>query len=115
MKKYIKTIILMSTTAIATLPATILSVSCNDKYESEKLNEIYTQKEYYKLDESGEVLIWVDKRIKNFNVNQEETTKIKSIKPRVFEDCKDLKSVTIPNSVTSIGSFAFSSCENLNQ
>lgn len=30
-----------------------------------------------------------------------------------FEYCSGLKSVTIPNSVTSIGSYAFSGCNNL--
>ena len=32
---------------------------------------------------------------------------------RAFEQCKSLQSVTIPNSVTSIGDEAFSSCESL--
>ena len=32
---------------------------------------------------------------------------------RTFSYCKRLKSITIPNSVTSIGRWAFSSCKNL--
>jgi len=31
----------------------------------------------------------------------------------IFEDCRDLTSVTIPNSVTSIGRYAFSGCRGL--
>ena len=37
----------------------------------------------------------------------------KCIADRAFYDCADLTSVTIPNSVTSIGALAFYNCENL--
>ena len=40
-----------------------------------------------------------------------ENTRV--ISDDAFEDCSSLTSVTIPNSVTSIGEFAFSSCKSL--
>ena len=38
---------------------------------------------------------------------------VKTIDRYAFSDCKDLKSVTIPSSITTIGSFAFKGCNNL--
>jgi len=53
-------------------------------------------------------------------VNKTEITKltipnsVTSIGAYAFFNCKGLKSVTIPNSVTTIGSYAFDNCGNLN-
>ena len=44
---------------------------------------------------------------------EEHTYKLTSIGDRAFEGCTALKSITIPNSVTSIGYGAFLGCDNL--
>ena len=41
------------------------------------------------------------------------TFTITGIYASAFENCDDLTSVTIPNSITSIGNFAFSSCSEI--
>ena len=41
------------------------------------------------------------------------TFTITGIYASAFENCDDLTSVTIPNSITNIGNFAFSSCSGL--
>ena len=38
---------------------------------------------------------------------------VKAVKRSVFGDCTDVTSVTLPSSVTSIGDYAFDSCEKL--
>ena len=38
------------------------------------------------------------------------TRKVTSIRPNAFKNCSGLTSVTIPNNVKDIGSFAFSNC-----
>ena len=39
-----------------------------------------------------------------------DTYSVTSIDERAFESCRGLNSVTIPNSVTSIGNYAFCNC-----
>lgn len=47
------------------------------------------------------------------NVNFEDNCKVTEIEYRAFEDCKNLKTVTIGDSVTSIGNWAFYMCTAL--
>ena len=42
-----------------------------------------------------------------------ESWKVTSIADAGFKDCKNITSITIPDSVTNIGSFVFQSCHNL--
>ena len=46
-------------------------------------------------------------------IDTKELEGITAIYPHAFYDIKGIKSVTIPNSVTSVGGFAFFSCSNL--
>lgn len=47
-------------------------------------------------------------------VYREQTRKVTSIGDHAFDWCKNLTTVTIPNSITSINNQAFALCENLN-
>ena len=42
-----------------------------------------------------------------------EVIPVKAVKSSAFSDCTDVTSVTLPSSVTSIGDYAFDSCEKL--
>ena len=46
-------------------------------------------------------------------VNFGENSQLTSIGDYAFESCNSLTSITIPSSVTSIGTYAFNSCDNL--
>lgn len=41
--------------------------------------------------------------------------KVTKINPRVFADCKNLASITIPSSIEYIGSYAFDNCPKLSK
>ena len=53
----------------------------------------------YKLDETGKILIWVDKSTNSFDIPS-SVTKIGS---SAFSGCNGLKTINIPSSVTEIG------------
>jgi hypothetical protein len=63
----------------------------------------------FKLSEDGKTLLRVDKDVVEFVIPDSVT----SIGNYAFMDCASLKSITIPSSVTSIGYNAFSDCSSL--
>ena len=57
----------------------------------------------------GELCAFVPSGLTEYTIPDSVT----SIGGFAFEDCKNLTSITIPDSVTSIGDYAFNGCENL--
>ena len=76
---------------------------------------LYTEYEYGKYVKSGDNPYTVLIEITNKNMSTYEIHKdTKIIAHSVFRDCNRLTSITIPDSVTSIGSSAFYDCSKLN-
>ena len=75
---------------------------------------LYTEYEYGKYigDSNNPYAVLIELTNKNFSTYKiSEQTKI--ISPGAFDGCSRLASITIPNSVTSIGSSAFYDCDSL--
>lgn len=72
-----------------------------------ELNEAITDKFGVKYSKDGRKLLKVPQKLKGTYAIKEGT---KIICDRAFEDCKSLRSLVIPNSVTSIGESAFEGC-----
>lgn len=75
-----------------------------------ELNEAITDEFGVKYSKDGRKLLKVPQKLKGTYAIKEGT---KIICDRAFEDCKSLRSLVIPNSVTSIGESAFSFCSSL--
>ena len=75
-----------------------------------ELNEAITDEFGVKYSKDGRKLLKVPQKLKGTYAIKEGT---KIICDRAFEDCKSLRSLVIPNSVTSIGEGAFIGCESL--
>ena len=75
-----------------------------------ELNEAITDEFSVKYSKDGRKLLKVPQKLKCTYAIKEGT---KIICDRAFEDCKSLRSLVIPNSVTSIGESAFSFCSSL--
>ena len=75
-----------------------------------ELNEAITDEFSVKYSKDGRKLLKVPQKLKGTYAIKEGT---KIICDRAFEDCKSLRSLVIPNSVTSIGESAFSFCSSL--
>ena len=72
-----------------------------------ELNEAITDEFGVKYSKDGRKLLKAPQKLKGTYAIKEGT---KIICDRAFEDCKSLRSLVIPNSVTSIGESAFSFC-----
>ena len=92
------------------IPNSVISIgiyafsSCN--------SDLYTEYKYGKYVKSGDnpYAVLIEITNKNFNTYEiHENTKI--IAYGVFRECSRLSSITIPDSVTSIGYYAFSGCD----
>ena len=75
-----------------------------------ELNEAITDEFSVKYSKDGRKLLKVPQKLKGTYAIKEGT---KIICDRAFEDCKSLRSLVIPNSVTSIRESAFSFCSSL--
>lgn len=75
-----------------------------------ELNEAITDEFSVKYSKDGRKLLKVPQKLKGTYAIKEGT---KIICDRAFEDCKSLRSLVIPNSVTSIGNGAFADCGSL--
>lgn len=75
-----------------------------------ELNEAITDEFGVKYSKDGRKLLKVPQKLKGTYAIKEGT---KIICDRAFEDCKSLRSLVIPNSVTSIGESAFEGCSSL--
>lgn len=75
-----------------------------------ELNEAITDEFGVKYSKDGKKLLKVPQKLKGTYAIKEWT---KIICDRAFEDCKSLRSLVIPNSVTSIGESAFEGCSSL--
>ncbi len=47
--------------------------------------------------------------------HEDKVLKVTAVRSSAFADCTYLTSVTLPSSVTSIGDYAFDSCEGIKQ
>lgn len=75
-----------------------------------ELNEAITDEFSVKYSKDGRKLLKVPQKLKGTYSIKEG---IKIICDRAFEDCKSLRSLVIPNSVTSIGESVFEGCSSL--
>ncbi len=75
-----------------------------------ELNEAITDEFGVKYSKDGRKLLKVPQKLKGTYAIKEGT---KIICDRAFEDCKSLRNLVIPNSVTSIGNGAFAYCGSL--
>ena len=90
------------------LPQTIEDLST--EVTEDELNEAFIDEWGVKYSKDGRKLLKVPQKLKGTYAIKEGT---KIICDRAFEDCKSLRSLVIPNSVTSIGESAFSFCSSL--
>ena len=79
-------------------------------------DEIFINRDYMYSISSGKATILLANNYMKGNVTIPSTLggyTVTAIDEYAFSDCKDIKSVTIPSSITIIGSFAFKGCNNL--
>ncbi|MBQ9945607.1 MAG: leucine-rich repeat protein [Clostridia bacterium] len=94
--------------ASITIPDSVTNIS----------SSAFSGTEYYNNNDNWENgLLYINNHLVSANKNISGTVNIKAgtktISPSVFSNCGGLTSVTIPDSVTYIGSFAFSGCSGI--
>lgn len=98
--------------------ATALFVSCNNKQEDDAQNNeqnVFEDDKFVYQVEDDRVIIYAYKgKDENVKIPSEYNGKpVTKIDESAFENCDFIKSVEIPDSVTSIGMFAFHGCTAL--
>ena len=115
----IGTIIFMNCPSITsvTIPANVSKITINPFIYCENLTEVKVSKDNgnYYIDGNYLYEKKTNKIVSAFNVGNSVTIPdtVTSIGEYAFYDCTSLTSVTIPDSVTSIGGSAFSGCTSL--
>ena len=106
MKKRVLSLLLVLMMIVSLVPAMALA-------EDDIVAYAVTGGNIYFNKSTGEITD-CDSEVTEANIPSEiDGVKVTSIGDSAFYDCKNLKNITIPDSVTSIGNCAFSDCPNL--
>jgi hypothetical protein len=82
----------------------------------------FTSSEYYKFDANTGTLLGFQPKFYSYLVNQQgnitlpstiNDTSVVKISDSLFKDIKELKTIILPSTITSIGNFCFQDCSNL--